>query len=81
MTIEITTPEVEDLIHRRLQNGHFKDAEDMLLQALRLLPDDSSLPEDVQAIPAKSFSELFAPLRGLDIEFERNHSTGRPVDL
>jgi hypothetical protein len=29
----------------------------------------------------KPLSELFAPLRGLDIDFSRNPATGRPVDL
>ncbi len=29
----------------------------------------------------KRLSELFAPLRGLDLDFSRNPSTGRPVDL
>ena len=29
----------------------------------------------------KSIVELFAPLRGMDVEFTRNPSTGRPVDL
>ena len=31
--------------------------------------------------PAKDIVELFAPLRGLNLEFGRNPSTGRPVDL
>lgn len=35
MTIQITRPEVEELIERRLQTGAFKDAEDVILQALR----------------------------------------------
>ena len=29
----------------------------------------------------KRLSELFAPLRGLDIDLSRNPSTGRPVNL
>jgi hypothetical protein len=29
----------------------------------------------------KRLSELFAKLRGVDIEFSRNPSTGRPVNL
>jgi len=29
----------------------------------------------------KDIEELFAPLRGLNLEFTRNPSTGRPVDL
>ena len=35
MTIQITRPEVEALINKRLQSGQFKDAEDVTLQALR----------------------------------------------
>jgi hypothetical protein len=35
MTIQITKPEVEALIQQRLQSGGFKDAEDVILQALQ----------------------------------------------
>jgi Arc/MetJ-type ribon-helix-helix transcriptional regulator len=35
VTIEITRPEVEALIDRRLKTGAFKDAEDVILQALK----------------------------------------------
>jgi hypothetical protein len=35
MTIQITRPEVEALIKRRLETGMFEDAEDVILQALR----------------------------------------------
>ncbi len=35
MTIQITSPEVEALINQRLQSGEFKDAEDVILQALQ----------------------------------------------
>jgi hypothetical protein len=35
MTIEITKPEIETLINQRLQSGGFKDAEDVILQALK----------------------------------------------
>lgn len=35
MTIEITRPEVEILIKRRLQSGAFRDAEEVILQALQ----------------------------------------------
>jgi hypothetical protein len=36
MTIQITKPEVEALIKQRLQSGGFKDAEDVIMQALQL---------------------------------------------
>jgi hypothetical protein len=35
MTIQITKPEVEALINQRLQSGAFRDAEDVILQALQ----------------------------------------------
>jgi hypothetical protein len=35
MTIQITKPEIEALINQRLQSGGFKDAEDVILQALQ----------------------------------------------
>jgi hypothetical protein len=75
MTIEITKPEVEALIKQRLQSGAFEDAEDVILQALRSSP----LPPG--ETPAKDIEQLFAPLRGLNVDFSRNPSTGRPIDL
>jgi len=35
MTIQITRPEVEVLINQRLKTGSFRDAEDVILQALK----------------------------------------------
>jgi hypothetical protein len=77
MTIQITRPEIEELINQRLQSGTFKDAEDVILQALQSSPSTMPPPE----APAKDIVELFAPLRGLNLDFSRNPSTGRPVDL
>jgi hypothetical protein len=37
MTIQITKPEVEALINQRLESGAFRDAEDVILQALQSL--------------------------------------------
>jgi hypothetical protein len=78
MNIQITRPEVEALINQRLQSGAFRDAEDVILQALQSSPPTSPLPG---APPAKDIVELFAPLRGLNLDFGRNPSTGRPIDL
>jgi hypothetical protein len=79
VTIQITRPEVEALIHQRLQSGTFKDAEDVIFQALR-----SSAPEPTTPGPSgKSLVDVFEPVRGLadDVDFSRNPSTGRAVDL
>jgi hypothetical protein len=81
MTIQITKPEVEALIMQRLQSGGFKDAEDVILQALQASPPKPTTAFQPDAPPAKDIEELFAPLRGLNLDFSRNPSTGRPVDL
>jgi hypothetical protein len=85
MRIDIHRPELEALIHERLQSGSFESAEDVIWQALR----DSAKPTaHMSASGAKNFAGLFEPVRGLltdeevDALFSRNTSTGRrPVDL
>src|SRR5712691_8926211 len=76
MNIQITKPEVEALINQRLQSGAFKDAEDVILKALQSSPPTPQHPETP---PDKDIEALFAPLRGPNIDFTRNSSTGRPV--
>lgn len=76
MTIDITNPELEALINQRLQSGVFKDAKDVILQALQ-----ASVPPKSDEPSAMDIEELFAPFRGLNLDFGRNPSMGRPVDL
>ncbi len=78
MTIQINSPEVEALINQSLRSGAFKDAEDVILQALQSSPPK---PAQTDAPPTKDIEELFAPLRGLNLDFSRNPSTGRPIEL
>lgn len=81
MTIHITKPEVEALINQRLQSGGFKDAEDVILHALQSSSPDAATSPHLEPPPTKDIEELFAPLRGLNLDFGRNPSTGHPVDL
>lgn len=46
MTIQITRPEVEALIAQRLKTGAFKDAEDVILQALRSSEAETQGPDE-----------------------------------
>lgn len=46
MTIQITRPEIEKLIKERLQSGKFRDAEDVILQALKSLGPEQPCAED-----------------------------------
>jgi hypothetical protein len=46
MTIQITKPEIEALINHRLESGGFKDAEDVILHALK---SSEPKPPEVEA--------------------------------
>ena len=83
MTIQITKPEVEQLINQRLQTGGFKDAEDVVFQALQSSSPNAASTPRTEAAEAKNMFELFAPLRGLNIDFEadRSNDRGRDIDL
>ena len=78
MTIQITRPEVEAIIKQRLESGAFRDAEDMIFQALRAAPQKPN-----PSLSSRSLEEVFATVRGLgdDMDFSRNPSTGRPINL
>ncbi|HMF78664.1 MAG TPA: hypothetical protein VK604_23610 [Bryobacteraceae bacterium] len=78
MTIQITRPEVEALINQRLQTGGFKDAEDVVFQALQSLPPNTATAQTGPAL-AKDMVELFAPLRGLNLDFERDRPRHRDI--
>jgi len=84
MTIQITKPEVEALVNQRLQSGWFKDAEDVILQALQTSPPRPPAASQTEAPHApRSLREVFEAVRRMadDIDFSRNPSSGRPVDL
>ncbi len=86
MTIEITSPDVESLIRQRMEAGSFKTPEDLIRDLLRPSPDEktpvpASAAERRRAAGRKSLVEVFAPLRGMNLDFSRNQSASRPVDL
>jgi hypothetical protein len=84
MTIEITRPETEALIQQCLQNGQFQDIDELITKALGALQEKEPAADGrLHPHPRKSLREVFEAVRGLadDIDFSRNPSTGRPVDL
>jgi hypothetical protein len=86
MTIEIYSPEAEAIIRRRISAGGFKNAEEVIIQALKASPA-AEMPAASSAsqkpLHLKTLGELCDPIRGLmdDIEFSRNPSTARPHGL
>lgn len=54
MNIEITRPEVEALIQKRLQSGGFKDPQDLILHALRVSESDPAMPDLLTALQSSA---------------------------
>jgi Arc/MetJ-type ribon-helix-helix transcriptional regulator len=78
MNLEIHNAELVNRVHAHIQAGHFHDADELLQTALDAIDEKAAAPTGV---PEKDIEELFAPLRGLNLDFSRNPSTGRAVDL
>lgn len=85
MSLEIHSPELVQRLNAQIQSGHFHNAEELIEKALDALegktPAPVSVPERRGATGRKSLVEVFAPLRGMNLDFSRNESASRPVDL
>ena len=67
MTIQITKPEIEALINQRLQSGAFRDAEDVILQALRSSGTEAG-PSDERRREAIERLKTFGKKHGLSLD-------------
>ena len=76
ITLELA-PEVEAALARQAAAlGRAVEA-----YAASLLEGAVQLPTAPPSPAAKDMVELFAPLRGLNLNFERDRDTGRDIDL
>jgi len=81
MTIELK-PEQQRILQEALRQGRFHSVEEALDRAIQSIAPEESLPKkEERSVSKKSLVEVFAPLRGLDLDLSRNPSTGRPVEL
>ncbi|MGO9271802.1 MAG: hypothetical protein ACLQOO_16320 [Terriglobia bacterium] len=76
ITVDIT-PEVEAALARQAA-AHGRAVESY---AASLLEEALHLPAALPSPPAKDMFELFAPLRGMNLDFERDRDTGRDINL
>ncbi len=86
MTITVNiTPEVKAALARQAaaQGRALEAYAASLLEEATHRPAHGQRPPRSRPPGRKSLVQLFAesPLRGLDLDFSRNKSTGRPVDL
>jgi len=81
MTIELK-PEQERILQEALLEGRFQSVEEALDQAIQSIAPQENLPKGGnRPTGKKSLVELFAPPRGSDLDFSRNPSIGRTVEL
>jgi plasmid stability protein len=79
MTLTIELPDEQTTLLTATARAQGLSAEQYARQVLeQAIKTTAPQPE---APPEKDIEELFAPLRGLNLDFSRNPSTGRPVDL
>jgi plasmid stability protein len=76
ITVDIT-PEVRDALARQAA-AHGRAVE---AYAADLLEEAVQPATERPAPPAKDMVELFAPLRGLNLDFERDRDTGQDIKL
>jgi hypothetical protein len=85
MNLEIHKPGLIGRVHAQIQHRRLHDVDELLEQALDALDEKSPAPasaaERRRAAGRKSLVDIFAPLRGLDLDFSRSQSASRPVDL
>jgi len=86
MNIEIRTPELEQRMRAQIRSGQFHDVDELLTKALDALEEKGTAPPplpDLRPAGRKSLVEVCDPVRGLtdDIDFSRNPSRARPIDL
>jgi len=78
MTLTIDLPAEQTAALAATARAHGLSVEQYARQVLKNAIEAAALQPEA---PAKSVEELFAPLRGLNLDFSRNPSTGRPVEL
>ena len=78
MNLEIHKSELAERVNAQLQSRHFQDVDELIEKAL---DEKTPAPDRRRAAVRKSLVEVFAPLRGMNLDFSRNKSASRPVDL
>ena len=79
MSVTIELPDESAALLKQQAAAHGLSLEAWIEQLARGRASESQDQSARQ--PANDLLELFAPLRGLNLDFERNPSTGRSVDL
>jgi hypothetical protein len=88
-----TTPDDPDVVHmppellaeaRQAASEEHRPADELVSDAVRRYLQQrkgAEAPRPSATEAKRTLLDLFEPLRGLDVEFTRNPSTGRPFDL
>jgi hypothetical protein len=81
MTIEIHTPELEQLMGEEMQGGRFQNVDDLLTQAIRALRE-KSVGETCDTSPKRLIDVLTSlPFAGSELNIQRSKDYPRVVTL
>jgi hypothetical protein len=67
VTIKITEPEIEQIIRQRLERGGFKDAEDVIFQALQSSSEAPAREIDPERFAAIEELKTFGEAHGISL--------------
>jgi len=86
MNLVIHKPELAQRVSAYIRTGQFNSTDELIEKALDALEGRRPAPPSLaverrRAAGRKSLVEVFAPLRGITLDFTRNRSSGGPVDL
>lgn len=85
MNLEILEPQLVQRVRAQMESGKFRNVDEFVGQALDALEEKDAIkaPSELAALRRKNFIELCDPVRGLaeDIDFSRNPSIARPLDV
>ncbi len=80
MNLEIHKPELIQRVNAHIQAGHAHDTDELVEKALDALDEKAPLHASPKT-QARDMVELFAPLRGLNIDFDRDPDPGRDLEM
>jgi len=84
MTVQLK-PETERLVREEIESGHFRSVDELIVQGLRALREQSRTGEGASVLrkPPKNLADVLSepPFAGSELNLERQKEYPRPLDL
>ena len=84
MTVQLK-PETERLVQEEIESGHFRSADELIVQGVLALRERSRTEEPISVSrkPRKNLADILSepPFAGSELNLERQKDYPRPLDL